>query len=325
MAETIVAYRIVIILILSSVLDFFFGDPRWLPHPIIYMGKLISFLEKVLKPDCSKKDIPKGTLLWFITVGLSFVIPLGILIIVYKINFYLGLALEVFWCFQIFAARTLAREANKVKKILDEGDIEEARKALSMIVGRDTASLSKEDITKAVVETVSENTTDGVISPLIAIAIGGAPLGFFYKAINTLDSMVGYKSKKYFFFGKVSAIMDDIANYIPARITGFLMVIAAYLMPGLSGGNSLKIMIRDHGKHASPNGGWTEGATAGALGVNLGGSAYYFGVLHEKASLGDDIRTIETGDIKTTTGLLWLSSFFLLIIVVSVRLILVLF
>lgn len=319
MVETIVAYRIVIILVLSSFFDLILGDPKWLPHPIVYIGKLISFLEKVLKPDGSRKDILKGVLLWLVTVGISFGVPLCILYITYRINFYAGLILEVFWCFQILAGRTLAEEALNIKTILDNGNVNEARKSLSMIVGRDTSSLSEEDIIKAVVETVSENTTDGVISPLIAIALGGAPLGFFYKAVNTMDSMIGYKSKKYFYFGKVSAILDDIANYLPARITGFLIVVGAYIFPNLSGENAFKMMMRDHGKHASPNGGWTEGAAAGALGICLGGNAWYFGVLHEKAELGDSTRLPETEDINSASNLMWLSSFLLLLIAIFIR------
>lgn len=322
MVETIILYRVVIILVLSSVLDFILGDPKWIPHPIVFIGRLISRLEAMLGPDGSSRDVMKGAFLWLITVSLSFGLPYAILFFTYRANSYFCLILETFWCFQILAGRTLAREAFKIKVILDEGSIIEARQALSMIVGRDTSSLSREEITKAVVETVSENTTDGVVSPLIAIAIGGAPLGFLYKAINTLDSMVGYKNEKYFYFGKISAVFDDVANYIPARITGFLMVISSYIIPGLSGKGAFKLMLRDHGKHASPNGGWTEGAAAGALGVSLGGGAYYFGVYQEKAVLGDDIRTIETQDIERTTRLMWLSSLLLLALVISLRLIL---
>ena len=315
----VITYRVVVILLLSSVLDFIFGDPLKLPHPIVYIGKLISGLEKLLSPDSTKRDMPKGILIFILTVAISYVIPFVVLLILYRINFWLGLILEIFWSFQILAARTLSIEAYKVKKYLDKGNLKEARRALSMIVGRDTSKLTEEDITKAVVETVSENTTDGIVSPLIAIAIGGAPLGFAYKAINTLDSMIGYKSEKYFYFGKASAILDDVVNYLPARLTGISMCFASALISGLSAKDAWRVMMRDHAKHASPNGGWTEGATAGALGVRLGGDATYFGVLYKKASLGDPKRTIESCDIAKATKLMWISSIIVLILLVIIR------
>lgn len=315
----VIIYRVVIILLLSSVLDFIFGDPLRLPHPIVYIGKLITGLEKLLSPNSTKRDVPKGVLIFILTVIISFVIPFVILLALYRVNFYLGLILEIFWSFQILAARTLSIEAYKVKKYLDDGNLKEARRALSMIVGRDTSQLTEEDITKAVVETVSENTTDGIVSPLIAITIGGAPLGFAYKAVNTLDSMIGYRSEQYFYFGKASAILDDVVNYLPARLTGISMCFASALISGLSAKGAWRVMMRDHAKHASPNGGWTEGATAGALGVRLGGDATYFGVLYKKTSLGDPKRTIESCDIARATKLMWISSIIVLILLVIIR------
>lgn len=315
----VIIYRVVIILLLSSVLDFIFGDPLKIPHPIVYIGKLISGLEKLLSPDSTKTDVPKGVLIIILTVIISFLIPFAVLLILYRVNFWLGLILEIFWSFQILAARTLSIEAYKVKKYLDDGNLKEARRALSMIVGRDTSQLTEEDITKAVVETVSENTTDGIVSPLIAIAIGGAPLGFAYKAVNTLDSMIGYRSEQYFYFGKASAILDDVVNYLPARLTGISMCFASALISGLSAKGAWRVMMRDHAKHASPNGGWTEGATAGALGVRLGGDATYFGVLYKKTSLGDPKRTIESCDIAKATKLMWISSIIVLILLVIIR------
>lgn len=315
----VIIYRVVIILLLSSVLDFIFGDPLRLPHPIVYIGKLITGLEKLLSPNSTKRDVPKGVLIFILTVIISFLIPFAVLLILYRVNFWLGLILEIFWSFQILAARTLSIEAYKVKKYLDDGNLKEARRALSMIVGRDTSQLTEEDITKAVVETVSENTTDGIVSPLIAIAIGGAPLGFAYKAVNTLDSMIGYRSEQYFYFGKASAILDDVVNYLPARLTGISMCFASALISGLSAKDAWRVMMRDHAKHASPNGGWTEGATAGALGVKLGGDATYFGVLYKKASLGDSKRTIESCDIARATKLMWISSIIVLILLVIIR------
>lgn len=315
----VITYRIVIILLLSSLLDFIFGDPLKIPHPVVYIGKLISGIEKLLLPDSTKKDVTKGILIFILTVFITFIIPFVALFLLYRISFWLGLILEIFWVFQILAARTLSAEAYKVKKYLDEGNLSEARRALSMIVGRDTSQLGEEDIIKAVIETVSENTTDGIVSPLIAIAIGGAPLGFAYKAVNTLDSMIGYKSEKYFYFGKASAILDDVVNYLPARLTGISMCFASSLISGLSAKDAWRVMMRDHAKHASPNGGWTEGATAGALGVRLGGDATYFGVLYKKASLGDPKRTVKSNDIVRTTQLMWASSIIILILLVIIR------
>lgn len=315
----VITYRIVIILLLSSLLDFIFGDPLKIPHPVVYIGKLISGIEKLLLPDSTKKDVTKGILIFILTVFISFIIPFVALFLLYRISFWLGLILEIFWAFQILAARTLSTEAYKVKKYLDEGNLSEARRSLSMIVGRDTSQLGEEDIIKAVIETVSENTTDGIVSPLIAIAIGGAPLGFAYKAVNTLDSMIGYKSEKYFYFGKASAILDDVVNYLPARLTGISMCFASSLISGLSAKDAWRVMMRDHAKHASPNGGWTEGATAGALGVRLGGDATYFGVLYKKASLGDPKRTVKSNDIVRTTQLMWASSIIILILLVIIR------
>lgn len=313
MVNTIVSYRIIIILLASSLLDFSFGDPKGLPHPIIYIGRLISKLEKILnKNPKDKSSLYKGAILWGITVSISFLLPFFLLRGVYKWNFYAGLALETFLCFQILAGRTLEREAKKVKKFLQTGNLEEARKALSMIVGRDTRNLDEEEITKAVIETVSENTTDGVVSPLIAIALGGASLGLLYKGINTLDSMVGYKSEKYLYFGRFSAILDDIANFIPARITGISMVISSGFLRGMSPVNAFKILLRDRRKHASPNGGWTEATTAGALKISLGGDATYFGVVHRKAKLGDAINPAKTEDIERTCKLMWGASILVL-------------
>ena len=317
--DFVITYKIVIILLLSSLLDFAFGDPLKIPHPIVYIGKLISGLERLLSPDSTERDMPKGVLIFIFTVFISFAIPFTVLFFLYRFNFWLGMILETFWSFQILAARTLSTEAYKVKKHLDEDNLQEARKSLSMIVGRDTSQLTKEDIIKAVIETVSENTTDGIISPLIAIAIGGAPLGFAYKAVNTLDSMIGYKSEKYFYFGKASAILDDVVNYLPARLTGISMCFASALISGLSAKDAWRVMMRDHAKHASPNGGWTEGATAGALGIRLGGDATYFGVLFKKASLGDPTRVVRSSDIEKTTHLMWVSSIIILIVLIIVK------
>lgn len=309
-------------ILVGFILDSIVGDPNWLPHPIIFIGKLISLLEKNLIkifPKSPKGKFWAGVFLWIVTVTLCFVIPFSILLGLKAISPWLKIVLESFWCFQIFASKSLEREADKIKKLVEKGDLEGARKALSMVVGRDTAYLSEKEILKAVIETVSENTTDGVISPLFYLAIGGAPLGFLYKGVNTLDSMVGYKNDKYIELGKFSAIADDCFNYIPARITGFTMVLSSFLT-GLKGKKAFNIMIRDHKKHASPNGGWTEATTAGALGISLGGDSYYFGKLYKKAILGDDLKEVETKDVEKTCKLMWVTSIFLIFISILIRL-----
>ena len=255
--------------------------------------------------------------LWFVAAlplviaGLSFLFPLGALFLAYRIHPGLGFVLEAFWCFQILAARSLCRESGKVYDRLQENDLPGARRAVSMIVGRDTESLTEEGVTKAAVETVAENTSDGVTAPLIYLMIGGAPLGFLYKAVNTMDSMLGYKNDRYLYFGRVPAGMDDIFNYIPARLTALLMIAAAYLT-GLDGKNAWKIYRRDRKKHASPNAAQTESVCAGALRVQLAGDAVYFGKLYKKEFIGDSLRPIEPQDIRRTQRLMYVTALLVL-------------
>ena len=231
-------------------LDFIFGDPVWLYHPVRLIGKGIAFGERQLRKLCSRRQrqgseneqtdgralVAAGAILWICVAGLSFLIPLGVLILAQKIHPVMRFVLETFWCYQIVAARCLCKESGKVYDRLKENDLPGARKAVSMIVGRDTGNLSTEGVTKAAVETVAENTSDGVTAPLIYMLIGGAPLGFFYKAVNTMDSMLGYKNDKYLYFGRIPAKLDDVFNYIPARITAVFMIAASYLC-GLDGKN----------------------------------------------------------------------------------------
>lgn len=314
--------EIVICTVVAYILDGLFGDPSFIQHPIIYIGKLISSLEYVIReslPKSPRGELIGGTILWIMTVSISFLIPFTILGTLWHYSKIACLILNTFWSFQILASRTLEVEALKVKAAVDSGNIETARKALSMIVGRDTSQLDKEAITKAVIETVSENTTDGVTSPLIYLLIGGAPLGFLYKGVNTLDSMVGYKSEKHIYFGKTSAILDDVFNYIPARITGIFMCMVSFIA-GLDYKNAWKMMMRDHKKHASPNGGWTEAATAGALRISLGGDAVYFGKLHKKASLGDSIEPITSSKINDTCKLMWYTGIAVLLTTIIIKL-----
>lgn len=293
-------------------LDFIFGDPAWIYHPVRMIGKGIELGERILRRICGEKHLTAaGAVLWLMIAGLSFLFPLGILLLAWKIHPGLCFALESFWCFQILAARSLCRESGKVYDRLQENDLPGARRAVSMIVGRDTESLTEEGVTKAAVETVAENTSDGVTAPLIYLMIGGAPLGFLYKAVNTMDSMLGYKNDRYLYFGRVPAGMDDIFNYIPARLTALVMIAAAYLT-GLDGKNAWKIYRRDRKKHASPNAAQTESVCAGALRVQLAGDAVYFGKLYKKEFIGDSLRTIEPQDIRRTQRLMYVTALLVL-------------
>ena len=281
------------------VLDALFGDPAWLPHPVVYMGKAISKLEKLLRPRLPKT--PQGELLGGAIV--AFCLPVGTFLLTglvcweaARLHPLLGLAVQMFWCGQALAARGLVQESTDVYKELKKPDLPGARKAVSRIVGRDTAELTAEGVTKAAVETVAENASDGVIAPLLYMLIGGAPLALTYKAINTMDSMLGYKNEKYLYFGRVPAKLDDVANYIPSRLAGLLWVAAAALT-GNSARGAWKIWRRDRRRHASPNSAQTESACAGALGVQLAGPAYYFGQYYPKLTIGDAQRPIEPEDI----------------------------
>lgn len=294
------------------ILDFIFGDPAWIYHPVRIIGKGIELGERLLRRISGEKHLTAaGAVLWLMIAGLSFLFPLGILLLAWKIHPGLCFALESFWCFQILAARSLCRESTKVYDRLQENDLPGARRAVSMIVGRDTESLTEEGVTKAAVETVAENTSDGVTAPLIYLMIGGAPLGFLYKAVNTMDSMLGYKNDRYLYFGRVPAGMDDIFNYIPARLTALLMIAAAYLT-GLDGKNAWKIYKRDRKKHASPNAAQTESVCAGALRVQLAGDAVYFGKLYKKEFIGDSLRPIEPQDIRRTQRLMYVTALLVL-------------
>lgn len=288
-------------------LDFMIGDPRWLYHPVCLIGNLISVLEKGIRrmfPKTEKGELLGGLLEVILVCLFSLGIPGVILYILYEHLPWAGLVLETFWCYQLLATKSLKDESMKVYDRLVNGTIQEARYAVSMIVGRDTAELTEEGVTKAAVETVAENGSDGVIAPMLYMAIGGVPFMFLYKGINTMDSMLGYKNEKYLYFGRCAAKLDDIANYIPARISGWLMVAAAFFA-GMDGKNAAKIYKRDRRNHASPNSAQTEAAMAGALRIQLAGNAYYFGKLYKKPTIGDKLRDVETEDIKRANRLLY--------------------
>lgn len=239
-----------------------------------------------------------------VVVTVSTGVPAVILSVAYKYFWQLGLALESFWCYQIFATKSLKVESDRVYIALKNKGLEAGRKAVSMIVGRDTQNLTEEGVTKAAVETVAENTSDGVIAPLFYMLIGGAVLGFTYKAINTMDSMVGYKNDKYQWFGTAAAKLDDVVNFIPARVSAVLMILAAYLT-GMDGKNAARIFRRDRFNHKSPNSAQTEAVMAGALDVQLAGDAWYFGKLHKKPTIGDPVREMELLDIRRSHKLLY--------------------
>ena len=304
-------------------LDLLFGDPVWLYHPVRLIGNWISWGERQLRKVCGTHLTAAGGVLWVLTAGMAFAIPFGLLALAGWIHPALRFLLETFWCFQILAAKCLASESRKVYDRLKARDLPGARKAVSMIVGRDTEKLTEEGVTKAAVETVAENTSDGVTAPLIYLLIGGAPLGFLYKAVNTMDSMLGYKNDRYLYFGRIPAKMDDVFNYIPARVTALLMTISAFLT-GLDGKNAWKIYRRDRKKHASPNAAQTESVCAGALGVRLAGDAMYFGKLYKKEFIGDALRSIEPEDIIRTGRLMYAAELLTLILGGGLKLALIL-
>lgn len=300
----------IIILPIAFLLDIIFGDPENFPHPVKIIGKFISYGERFFRkifPDTMKSKRLGGLLLVVSTVFLAFFIPFLLLVLAYKISIILGVCLEIFFCYQIIAVKSMKIEAEKVLEALKADDLGGARKQLARIVGRDTGQLNEKEIIKATVETVSESTCDGVIAPLFFMIIGGAPLGFAYKAVNTLDSMIGYKNEKYADFGYFAAKIDDILNFIPARITGLLYVFAAYFL-GYNGAGSMKILSRDRLKHKSPNSGHSEAAAAGALGILLGGDAFYFGKLVSKEPIGENLREPETTDISRVLKMFYVSS-----------------
>ena len=304
-------------------LDLLFGDPVWLYHPVRLIGNWISWAERQLRKVCGSHLMAAGGVLWVMTALMAFLIPFALLVLAGWLHPALRFLLETFWCFQILAARSLSSESRKVYEKLKESDLPGARRAVSMIVGRDTEKLTEEGVTKAAVETVAENSSDGVTAPLIYMMIGGAPLGFLYKAVNTMDSMLGYKNDRYLYFGRIPAKMDDIFNYIPARITGLLMTAAAFLT-GLDGKNAWKIYRRDRRKHASPNAAQTESVCAGALGVQLAGDAVYFGKVYKKEFIGDALRRIEPEDILRTRRLMYAAEFLTFLLCGGLKLALIL-
>lgn len=297
-------------IVVGFMLDLVLGDPKWLPHPICLIGNLISLLEKKLRSflgETEQELLLSGKILVVLVGTLSFCVPWAILFLATMINEWLAFTIEIIMFYQIFAMRSLRDESMKVYTSLEVNDLVDARLKLSWIVGRDTKELSREEVTKGAIETISENTADGVVAPMLYMFIGGAPLAFFYKGINTMDSMVGYKNEKYMYFGRCAAKLDDLANYIPARITGLAMLIATYLL-SLDTKQAWKIFKRDRYNHLSPNSAMTESVAAGALNIQLGGGHFYFGQWVHKETIGDNIKTIVAEDIVQTNNLMYMTA-----------------
>ena len=297
-------------IVAGFILDLLFGDPHWLPHPICLIGNLIGFLErnlrKLLAPGKTALLLG-GALMVVIVLVLAFAVPYAILTAAAQISPWLRFALETIMCYQIFATKCLRDESMKVYTALHNHDLVDARVKLSWIVGRDTQNLDAEEVTKGAVETVAENTADGIIAPMFYMFLGGAPLAFLYKGINTMDSMVGYKNDKFLYFGRCAAKLDDLANLIPARLTGLVMILASYFL-NLNYKGAWKIFWRDRYNHLSPNSAMTESVTAGALDIQLGGDHFYFGKLVHKDTIGDNIRDVVPEDIVAANNLLYMTA-----------------
>lgn len=309
----------IIAFIAGFVLDLLIGDPHFIPHPVRLIGSLISFLDKRLNSDVkynsSENEVnltkyKRGVLLAFTVIFATFAVSVIILVAAYSINLYAGVIVEAVMTWQILATKCLRVESMRVYDALSTDGVDAGRRAVSMIVGRDTSVLDESGVTRAAVETVAENTSDGVIAPMLYTAIGGPVLGFVYKAVNTMDSMLGYKNDKYMYFGRFAARLDDVVNFIPARISAYLMIIAAFIGGRqFDGRNAYRIFKRDRFNHASPNSAQTESVCAGALRVQLAGDAVYFGKLVKKKYIGDGLREIEYEDIKRANRLMYITAF----------------
>ena len=312
------------------VLDLFLGDPINWPHPIRWIGSLIGFTTRELldRADRSldtdsihKRKRLYGLFLVIIVITISGGISFLLLFSAYTINTLLGVIIEAIMTYYCLASKSLYSESMKVFHALKNEGLDSGRRAVSMIVGRDTVNLDQNGVIKAAVETVAENTSDGVIAPMIYLAIGGPVLGFIYKAINTMDSMVGYKNDKYMDFGRIAAKLDDIANFIPARISAVLMIISClFLGSHYSFFRAIRIYARDRYNHSSPNSAHTESVCAGALGLRLAGPASYFGKTINKPFIGDNIRTIQLDDIKRANVLMFATAFLCQIICILILL-----
>ncbi|UAL45522.1 adenosylcobinamide-phosphate synthase CbiB [Sutcliffiella horikoshii] len=290
-----VFYINIFILVAAIVLDLLLGDPRWLPHPVVQMGKLISFLERFLNNGRKRKW--KGVLLASMVVLFVYGFVFLIVTLSYKIHFYAGVLMEIYFIWTTIAIKGLSDAGKGVLLPLLDGKLEKARMDLSMIVGRDTENLSESEVVRGTVETIAENTVDGITAPLFWAMLGGAPLAMAYRAVNTLDSMVGYKNERFLDFGWASARLDDVANFIPARFTALSIWISSIFIKGSNGKAGWTITMRDAKKHPSPNSGWPEAMTAGLMGIQLGGVNYYKGIKSNRKTMGDFHRKLVADDI----------------------------
>lgn len=309
-------------LLMGFALDCVFGDPHGFPHPIVAIGKLIDILDRGLRrvfPKTRAGELTAGGLLWLLVVTVSFTLPLGILYLCALVSPWLRLAAESVMCWQILAAKSLKTESMKVYNALKTGTLGDAQYAVSMIVGRDTQRLDEKGVARAAVETVAENCSDGVIAPMLFLALGGAPLGFAYKAVNTMDSMLGYVEPPYKNIGCIPARMDDVFNFLPARLSALLMLLAGGVL-GLNLKNGWKIFLRDRYNHASPNSAQTESVCAGLLGLQLAGDAWYHGVLHKKKFIGDPLREISPEDIPLSCRLMYGTAVLMLLLCTAILL-----
>lgn len=306
---------------LGFLLDLWLADPGWMPHPVVLMGKCITRLEEVLRrrlPATPKGERAAGCVLAVLLPVGTLVLTGAICLLAGRIHPLLGLAVQTFWCWQALAVKGLAEESKNVYRQLAAEDLPGARRAVARIVGRDTQALTEEGVTKAAVETVAENFSDGVVAPLFYMMIGGAPLALCYKAVNTMDSMIGYKNQRYLQFGRAAAKLDDAANYLPSRLAAVFWIAAAGLT-GQDAPNAWRIWRRDRRNHASPNSAQTESACAGALGVQLAGPAYYFGEYYNKPTIGDAKRPIEPRDILRANRMLFAGAGLALVLGVGLR------
>ncbi len=295
-------------LCIGLLLDYWIGDPEWLWHPVRGIGWLIGRLEQGLRyifPRTSGGELTAGVLLAVLVSVLTAGVSAGILWLAGLLHPLARFVLMCLMCGQLLAAKSLRTESMKVYEALKKDDLPGARYAVSRIVGRDTEELSPDGVTKAAVETVAENCSDGVVAPMFWMLLFGPVGGFFYKAVNTMDSMVGYQNERYRYFGRAAARLDDLVNWIPARLTGALFVAAAWLLPGYDGCGAFRIWRRDRRKHKSPNSAQSEAACAGALGIQLAGDASYFGVVHKKPFIGDALRAVEPEDIVRANRLMY--------------------
>jgi len=306
-----------VIVLAAVLLDLALGDPRALPHPVVAIGRMISFLESPLR-RLFKNARLAGVALLLTTVGLTYACAALLVNAAYALSPVAGFVMALYLAWVSLAARSLHLESAKVAKALLSGDLAGARLALSYIVGRETAELDEPEVVRGAVETVAENTGDGVIAPLFYLMLGGPPLAMAYKAVNTLDSMVGYKNERYLEYGWASACFDDLANYLPARLTGLLMVLAAPVC-ALSGSGAWRIMRRDCRNHSSPNSGFPEAAAAGALGVRLGGANRYFGRVVEKPTIGDAAAPLSLAAYDGVVRLMYCSEALLVIAWLTAR------